>query len=138
MVMKRLIRLFVSALVPAFILAGVAAQPAIAQDKAKDTKAAQAEKGKTTIKILLENDKIQVYEATFKPGDEGANVARPYRVIRVLTGGTILRTSADGKTEKIEWKTGEVKESGPDPAYTPKNVGKTTVHLYIVALKQAK
>ena len=137
-VMKRLTRLFVSALVPAFILAGAVAQPAIAQDKAKDTKAAQAEKGKATTKILLENDKVQVYETTFKPGDEGTNVERPYRIIRVLTGGTLLRTYPDGKTEKIVEKTGEARESGPDPIYTPKNIGKTTIHVYVVALKQAK
>jgi hypothetical protein len=140
--MKHLIRLFVSVLVPAFMLAGVAANPAMAQDKAKEAKkeapAAKAEKGKAVVKDLFENDKVRVAEATFKPGDEGANVARPFRITRALKGGTIQRTYADGKTEKVEYKTGEVRALGPDPVFTPKNIGKTDVVLYVVNLKEPK
>ena len=136
--MKRLIRLFVSVLVPAFILAGVVASPAIAQDKAKDAMAAKAEKGKSTLKVLFENDKVRVTEVTSRPGDVGANVARPFRVIRPLKDGTIERTWADGKVDKVEWKTGEVKAVGPDKPFTPKNVGKTEFVLYIVEVKEPK
>ena len=137
--MKRLIRLFVSLLVPAFMLAGVAASPAMAQEKAKEAKKeAKAEKGKAALKVLFENDKVRAVEVTFKPGDEGANVARPFHVVRALKGGTIQRTYADGKTAKSEWKTGEVRGVGPDPVYTPKNVGKTDVVLYAVFLKEPK
>lgn len=145
--MKYLIRLFVSLLVPAFMLAGVGAQPAVAQEKAKAEakekakeakKQAKAEKGKAAVKVLFENDKVRVVEATFKPGDEGANVARPFRVIRPLKGGTFQFTFADGKTEKVVWKTGEVKARGPDPVFTPKNVGKSDVVLYVVFLKEPK
>ena len=136
--MKHLIRMFVSLLFPAFMLAGVAASPAMAQDRAKAAPAAKAVKGKAVRKVLFENDKVLVYEATFKPGDEAAKVARPFRVIRALNGGTMQRTYADGKTEKIEWKTGEARPVGPDPVYTPKNIGKSDVVLYIVELKQAK
>jgi hypothetical protein len=132
--MKRAIRLFASVLVPAFILT---AQPAIGQNMAKDA-TPHAEKGKATQKILLDNDKVQVYETWFKPGDESANIARPYRVIHTLSGGTLLRTYADGKTEKRVEKTGDTRDSGPDPAYSAKNVGKTTIHVYVVAWKQAK
>ena len=133
--MTRLIRLFVSALVPVFMLAGFAAQPVAAQEKAK---AAKAEASKPTIKILFENDKTRVFEVTFKPGDEGGNVARPYRIVRALKGGTIQRIYPDGKTETRVWKTGEVREVGPDTPFIPKNVGKTTIVLYVVELKQAK
>ncbi len=136
--MKRLIRLFVSVLVPAFMLAGVAASPAMAQDKAKAAPAKKAVKGKATVKVLFENDKVQAVEVTFKPGDEGANVARPFHVVRALKGGTIQRTYADGKTAKSEWKTGEVRGVGPDPVYTPKNVGNSDVVLYAVFLKEPK
>jgi hypothetical protein len=140
--MKRLIRLLIGLLVPAFIVAGLAVQPAVAQDKAKDTKAApaaKAAKGKATVKVLFENDKVRVAEVTFKPGDEAANAARPFHVVRALKGGTLMRTYADGKTEKSEFKTGEVKvleaESKP---YTPKNVGKSDVVLYAVFVKEPK
>lgn len=136
--MKCLIRLFVSLVVPAFILAGVASSPAMAQDKAKAAPAAKGEKGKAAIKVLFENDKVRVVEATFKPGDEAANTARPFRVTRALKGGTFQRTYADGKIEKIEWKTGEVRGVGPDPVFTPKNIGKSDVVLYVVILKEPK
>lgn len=53
----------------------------------------------------------------------------------MLKGGTVLRTYADGKTEKSEWKTGEVQIQEPGPQYTARNVGKTEVVLYVVRLK---
>ena len=135
--MRRMVRLFVGVLVPAFILTGAVVQPAVSQDMAKGAMA-PAVKGKATVKVLLDNDKVQVYETTFKPGDESASIARPYRIIRTLSGGTLLRTYADGKTEKIEDKAGDTRESGPDAAYSAKNIGKTTIHVYVVAPKQAK
>ena len=143
--MKRLIRLFVSLLVPALMLAFAAATPAMKHemDKAKDAKAApaaKAEKGMATQKVLLENDKVRVFEVRYKPGDENKSVpSASFRVLRAVKGGTLMRTYADGKTENVEWKTGEVRMNEPSKtAYTAKNVGKTDVELYIVVLKQAK
>jgi len=132
-------RLLVSVLIPAFMLAGVVASPAMAQDKAKDAKAAKAEKGKAVQKVLHEDDKVRVTETTFKPGDVGPNVVRGFRVARLLKGGTLLRTWADGKTENRELKTGQVIVTGPDKqAYFHKNIGKTDVVFYTVNIKQAK
>lgn len=143
--MKQLIRLFVSLLVPALMLAFATATPAMkhemAKDKAKDAKAApaaKAEKGKPTVKELVDNDKVRVFEITYKPGDEGASVARGNRVIRHLKGGTIQRTYPDGKVEKFERKTGEVRFSGPDAPFKVKNIGKTDVVNYVVQIKEAK
>jgi len=126
-----------SILVPAFLLAGVIAKPAVAQDMAKDAKtapAAKAERGKATVTVLAENEKVKVIEARLKPGEEAANIARGLQVIRVLKGGTTQRTYADGRTEKVVWKTGEVKIVQP-AQFAPKNIGKTEVALYIVELK---
>ena len=140
--MKRLSSLFLSLVVPAFMLAGIAASPAIAQDKAKDAKAApaaKAEKGKPVIKVLHEDDRVRVTETTTKPGDMGASIARGKRVVRYLQGGTQERNYADGKKEKVERKTGEVFVAGPDTqAYAIKNIGKTTMVTYSVTIKGAK
>lgn len=148
--MKKLTRFCMGLLVPAFMLAGVVAQPTVAQEKAKaeakekakDAKAApaaKAEKGKATAKVLFENDKVRVFEVSYKPGDENTSVpSSSTRVIRALKGGTNLRTYADGKTEKIEWKTGEVRIWGPSGQFTVKNIGKTEVVLYVVLLKEPK
>ena len=140
--MKHLIRLFLSVLVPAFMLAGFVASPAMAQDKAKDAKAApaaKAEKGKAVQKVLHEDDKVRVTETTFQPGDLGPNVVRGFRVSRSLTGGTMERTWADGKKEKLEYKSGEVRVGGPDQqAFQNKNVGKAVFVFYTVNIKAAK
>lgn len=98
----------------------------------------QAVKGKAVLKVLVDNDETQVYEVTFKPGDEGENVERPYRVIKALSGGILERSYADGKTEKSEWKTGEVRAVAANTAYTPKNAGKTILILFVVTFKHAK
>jgi hypothetical protein len=122
-----------SLLVSVFMLAGAVASPAIAQDKAK------AAKGKPVTKVLFNDDKVRVAEVTFRPGDEAANGARPFHIVRALKGGTLMRTYADGTTAMSEYKTGEVKvlqaESKP---YTPKNVGTSDLVLYIVFLKEPK
>ena len=140
--MKQLARFFVGLLVAAFMLAGVTANPAVAQDKAKDAKAApaaKAEKGKAVQKVLHEDDKVRVTETTFKPGDVGNNVVRGFRVSRALSGGTLERTYADGKKEKVERKTGSVVVAGPDKqAYFNKNIGKTNVVFYTVTIKGVK
>ena len=135
--MKYLIRLFVSLLVPAFVMAGVTASPAMAQDKAK---AALAAKGMAKLTVLADNDKTRVFEVQFKPGDENKAVpSSSFRVVRALKGGTLTRTYADGKTEKVEYKTDEVRLNEPSKvAYTAKNIGKTDIELYVVVLKQSK
>ncbi len=140
--MKHSIRSFASLLVLAFMLVALVATPAIAQDKAKDAKAApaaKAEKGKAVQKVLHEDDKVRVTETTFKPGDVGPNVQRGFRVTRLLKGGTLERNYADGKKEKIERKTGQVIAAGPDKqAYFQKNIGKTEVVFYTVNIKGVK
>jgi hypothetical protein len=135
--MKKSIRLLVGILVPAFMLAGVVASPALAQDKAKAAPAAKAEKGGAKMTVVMENDKVRVYEVLFKPGDQNKAVpSANSRVIRATKGGTLMRTYTDGKTENIVYKANETKfVEATKVAYTAKNVGKTDVQLYVVMLK---
>ena len=142
--MKRLIRLFVSLLVPALMLAFATATPAMKHemDKGKDAKAApaaKAEKGKSTLKVHFENDKVRVFERTYKPGDVNEEVpSGNYRVNRTIKGGTLERTYTDGKKEKIEVKEGMVRYLEPSKGgakYTVKNIGKTEIVSFVVVLK---
>lgn len=94
-----------------------------------------AEAGHASRTVLAEDDKVQVSEVRQKPGEVNTPTTTSTRVIRALRGGTLLRTYADGKTEKYDWKTGEVQIQTPGPEYTIKNVGKTEVVLYVVRLK---
>ena len=125
--MKLLTRLFMGSIFVAVMFAG--ANPTMAQEKAKSTKL------EPTIKVLVENDKVRVTEVTFKPGAETASSARPARVIRFLTEGTLTRIYPDGRTEKFARKKDEVSFFDATPPYVVKNEGKTTIVLYNVSLK---
>lgn len=132
---------FASRFVSALIFAAVAAMPAMAQDKPKEAKpaAAKAEKGKSTVKVFYDDDSVRIFEATFKPGDVGATGPRPLRIIRPLKSGTLERTFADGSKDKVQFKAGEVKVLQPESKpYTPKNIGKENLVLYVVYVKAKK
>ena len=134
--MKRLIRLFVSLLVPALMLAFAAATPAMKHEMAQDQMKVKEVKATNTIKVLHEDDRVRVTETTTKPGENGGNLVRGKRVVRYLKGGTQERNYADGWKEKVERKTGEVFVAGPDKeAYWIKNVGKTNIVTYVVNIK---
>ncbi len=134
--MSKSVRFFAGLLAVAFMVAGVTASPAMAQDQAKDRKVANA--GKEATKVLFDNDKVRVQEVTFKPGAQGPNAARPFRIIRVLKGGTIQRIFPDGKTDNVVYKTGEVKVYEADKPFVPRNISKSNIVLYVVALKDPK
>ena len=131
--MKKFFRAF---LVPAFALAVAIAIPAVAQDKSKGAKAG---KGTSTVKVYFENDKVRVFERSYKPGDTNTEVASSqYRVVRTMKGGTLERTYADGKKEKTELKEGTVRWLEPTKGgatYTVKNIGKTEIVSYVIVLK---
>ena len=113
-------------LIPAFLAAAIAVNPAIAQDKAPSVK----------MKVLIDDDKVKVYEATYAPGAENKGVASSsMRIVRAMTSGTLELTYADGKKEKRPWKAGQVREVKPGPAYTTKNISKSELKLYVVQLK---
>ena len=130
--MKQLMCVCMKWLLASVMLGILAANPAAAQDKAK---APAVEKGKPIITVKAENDKLRAVELRQRPGDvnEVANTAT--RVVHVLKGGTFLRTDADGKTSKLERKTGDVYILVPGPKFTTKNIGKSDILLYVVFLK---
>jgi hypothetical protein len=128
--MRRLAVILAGLLVPAFLLTGAIVHPALAQDQAKAKTLPEP-----VVKVLAENDRVRVQESTYKPGSGQSIRERPLAVIRVLKGGTMLRTFPDGKTETIRLKDGQtiIREA---VSYGNKNIGKTTIHLYIVQLKK--
>ena len=132
--MRKLARMLLALLVPAFIAAGIVATPVIAQDKAAP-KTEMAKAGEAVIKEIAQNDKLRVYEATFKPGDTSANSKRPMRVVYAISGGTLQRTYEDGKKEDIVWKAGESRIISEERPYALKNTGKTVIHLLVVVPK---
>lgn len=85
--------------------------------------------------VLFDDGKVRVQELRYKPGDMGPNIVRPFRVIRVVQGGTIRRTYPDGRTEDIEYKTGQTAVQEKEGPFGIQNVGTTDVVFFVVALK---
>ena len=139
--MSNPLRLVVRLVVPTLLVGAWLATPAMAQDKGKAAPAAApaaAKKGEAKQDVHFENDYVKVFTVTFKPGDAGASVARPKRVLHVLKGGTLTLVYPDGKKEKLEWKAGETKVRDATPAYSPVNEGKSDIVLYVVNTKEPK
>jgi hypothetical protein len=127
--MRRLVTASIGA--AAFVLAGLIASGALAQEK-KIEKATP----KVELKTIIENEKVKVYEATYVPGAENPSPpSSSTRVVRALTAGKFERRHADGKIEKIDWKPGMVQVLPPSGPYTTKNVGATKLQLYVVQIK---
>jgi quercetin dioxygenase-like cupin family protein len=98
------------------------AGPLHAQDKGKDKGKDKAVKSTVVTKVLLENDKVRVTQTTFKPGDVSQS-DRKARANYVVKGGTLERTTKDGKKTVYERKTGTSVWLGPDSDVV-RNVGK--------------
>jgi len=126
--MRRFAAVLAGLLVPAFLIAGAAVNSAMAQQKAAKATATQ--------KVLLENDRVKVYEVTYKRGAENTSVpSSSTRVVRALKGGTIQRVYSDGKKENVTYKAGQVRLIYLGQAYTTKNIGKTEIVFYVVQVK---
>ena len=133
--MNRFTGVLAGLLVPAFLVAA-AVSPALAQDKKAEMKAPAAPAaGQAAIKEIEQNDKLRIYESTYKPGDVSPSAKRPLRAVYAIKGGSLERTYEDGKKEVIRWKDGEARIISEPRPYSVKNIGKSVVHLYIVVPK---
>ncbi len=86
-----------------------------------------------SVKVLLDNEKVKVTENTFRPGDVSRS-QRPARTTYYIKGGTMERTSPDGKKTSYERKTGTAHWIEADSDIVT-NIGKTTVVLISVQRK---
>lgn len=92
---------------------------------------AQRKPGASTVKILLQNERVRLAEMTLKPGDRGRLVERPDRVRYVLKGGKIREHFPDGKTKTFQLKPGTVQWQDKSTS-SLENAGKTVVRFITV------
>lgn len=85
--------------------------------------------------VIFDDGRVRVQELRFKPGDVGPNVVRPFRVIRVLEGGTMRRTFPDGRKDDIQYRKGETRVFEREGPFAIQNVGTTDIVMFVVALK---
>jgi len=91
--------------------------------------------GQYKTKIIAENEKLQVNETVYRPGEGAPMDMREGRVFYYLTGGTIERTFADGAKAVLTVKAEQATINTEKRPYSVKNIGKTTIHFISVHLK---
>lgn len=111
-----------------FVTCVFAAPAAQAQDPVQAAPQAFTEK--------IDNDHVRVLEYRSKPGTKEAMHSHAAAVIYVISGGKFRSTTADGKTQEIEYKTGDVawREA---LTHSGENIGTTEMRALIVEIKAA-
>ncbi len=89
---------------------------------------------KNVYKFIMENDRVRVLEASFKPGDKAIMHDHPDHVVYVLNDGKINMKSS-GKTDVLDLKRGQAMFLKAQ-SHEAENTGKTDLHLLVVELKK--
>ncbi len=111
----------------AIVISGFAASATLAQDAAKVAA--------TNYKLVMENDRVRVFDAWFKPGDKAAMHSHPFHLAYIVSGGKAKFTTADGKATEIEAKTGQTLWLEPT-THTVENIGTTELRVLVIDLKE--
>ena len=88
-----------------------------------------------TIRVKLDNTQVRVLEATIKPGVKEKPHSHPASIVYVLSGGRMRTHLPDGTTSDATYTAGQTVYRDP-VTHWAENIGKTTVHLIVVELKQ--
>jgi beta-alanine degradation protein BauB len=86
-------------------------------------------------KLLLENDRVRVFDVRFKPGQKAVMHRHPDHIIYVLSDGKLKLTLPDGTSQEIPLKAGQTLWIGAGPHAT-ENVGTTEAHNLAIELKE--
>ena len=89
---------------------------------------------KNVYKFIMENDRVRVLEASFKPGDRAIMHDHPDHLVYVLNDGK-MDLKSSGKTDVLDLKKGQaifIKAQ----SHEAENTGKTDLHLLVVELKK--
>lgn len=88
-------------------------------------------------RIVLENERVQVKEAVFMPGDKqpGMHTHKHAHVGVVIDGGTLRFNYPDGKTETADLKRGSVGFREANVTHEAINTGSEPVRVIEVEIK---
>jgi hypothetical protein len=92
------------------------------------------DKGGAVYKLVLDNDRVRVFQATFKPGDKAAMRNYPSHLMYPLTDGTLVFVPAGRTGYEVNFKTGEALWF-PPLARATENDSDKEVRLLLVELK---
>ena len=88
----------------------------------------------SSMKVLLENDRVRVQEHFLKPGEKIAMHSHPDKVIYALNDWKVRETLADGTTRVVEGKAGTARW-GKATQHAVENIGTTEVRNIVIELK---
>jgi quercetin dioxygenase-like cupin family protein len=90
----------------------------------------------TVVKVKFANARVRVLETISHPGDHEGWHSHPANVVYVIAGGKLRITTPDGKSNDVEFKSGDTLYR--DPAiHSAENIGTTTLHAILVELAPA-
>jgi quercetin dioxygenase-like cupin family protein len=85
-------------------------------------------------KVLLENEKVRVLEATLRKGQKTKMHTHPNNVVYMADSGYAKFTSPDGTSQKMHVKPGQVVWF-ENQEHATENLGTKTIRAIIVELK---
>jgi quercetin dioxygenase-like cupin family protein len=83
---------------------------------------------------LIENERVRIFKAIFKPGDVAKMHHHPDHVVYVLKGGE-LKLISEGKTDTLNLESGKVLFLN-EQIHEAQNIGQSTIELLVVELKE--
>ncbi len=111
----------------AAVALGLLAAPALAQDPLKVAP--------TMYKLVFENERVRIMEVSFKPGEKIAQHSHPDHFGYILEAGKLKISKPDGTSSELDGKVGDVVWI-PTETHSGENIGKTTVRVLVVELKE--
>jgi len=86
-------------------------------------------------KLLLENDRVKVYEFSQKPGEKTEMHEHPDFIVYPLTDSEMRFTYKDGTTREMKFKKGEAKFNTAQ-WHAVENIGNSETRLLAIDLKK--
>jgi beta-alanine degradation protein BauB len=86
-------------------------------------------------KLVMENERVRVFDVQFKPGQKAEMHGHPDHVIYVLSDYTVNLMLPDGSSQKVPLEAGQAIFMGAGP-HAAVNIGQTKGHALVVELKE--
>ncbi|MBI2868886.1 MAG: cupin domain-containing protein [Chloroflexi bacterium] len=84
--------------------------------------------------MVLENERVKVYEFLLQPGEITGTHSHPDYVAYCLSGSSLRMTSPDGKTRELAFKTGET-SFRKALTHSIENTGREPARFLVIELK---
>lgn len=84
--------------------------------------------------VEFENDRVRIIRIKYGPGEKSVMHTHGPNASIIVTGGTVRMTGADGSSQEVEMKPGEVAWADAEE-HLPENLGAGPLEVVLVELK---